>query len=171
SGFFLILENHVRVGDVAAINGVSGTVEAINLRTIVLRDIEGAVHVFPAGGITTLANKSMDYSYAVVDVRVSYYDDTDRVTGVFREIGAARQADRPFGSWILEPIEVMGIEVFGEWAMVVRVRIKTVPQRQGDVGHELRQRIVKAFDAHGLTFPFPVASTALRPAERQEERQ
>jgi len=169
SGFFLILENQVRVGDSAAINGTGGTVEAINLRTIILRDLEGTVHVFPNGGITTLANKSLDYSYAVVDVRVSYYDDTERVTAVLREVGASLQADRPFGSWILEPMEVLGIDAFGEWAMVMRVRIKTVPQQQGEIGRELRGRIVKAFEANGLTFPFPVAATAVRPGNHQKE--
>ena len=68
SGFFLILEDQVRVGDVAAINGVAGAVEALNLRTIVLRDGEGTVHVFPNGAIQTLANRSKDFSYYVIDL-------------------------------------------------------------------------------------------------------
>ena len=88
SGFFLILENQVRVGDEAAINGTPGLVEAINLRTIVLRDIEGTVHVFPNGAINTLANRSKDFSYYVLDLAVSYYDDSDLVADVLREIGA-----------------------------------------------------------------------------------
>ena len=92
SGFFLILENQVRVGDEAAINGTPGLVEAINLRTIVLRDIEGTVHVFPNGAINTLANRSKDYSYYVIDLAVSYYDDSDRVAEVLREVAAELQA-------------------------------------------------------------------------------
>ena len=68
SGFFLILEDQVRVGDVAAINGTGGLVEAINLRTIVLRDGEGTVHVFPNGADPTLANRSKDFSYYVIDL-------------------------------------------------------------------------------------------------------
>src|SRR5262245_6701418 len=79
SGFFLILEDQLRVGDMAAINGTAGLVEAINLRTVVLRDVEGTVHVFPTGAINTLANRSKDYSYYVIDVAVSYYQDPDRV--------------------------------------------------------------------------------------------
>jgi moderate conductance mechanosensitive channel len=171
SGFFLILENQVRVGDSAAINGTAGTIEAINLRTIVLRDGEGTVHVFPNGGINTLANKSKDFSYTVIPLSVSYYDDPDRVEQLVREIGAEIEADPRYRPWILEPVEVLGVDALGEWAMVMKVRMKTVPQKQDDVGRELRRRIVKAFDANGLAFPFPVASTAVRPSARHEERQ
>ena len=90
SGFFLILEDQVRVGDVAAINGIGGLVEAINLRTIVLRDVEGTVHVFPNGAITTLANRSKDFSYYVIDLGISYREDPDRVA----ERAARRSARR-----------------------------------------------------------------------------
>ena len=69
SGFFLILEDQIRVGDAASINGTAGIVEAINLRTVILRDAEGTVHVFPNGAINTLANRSKDFSYYVVDLR------------------------------------------------------------------------------------------------------
>src|SRR5215210_4030704 len=108
SGFFLILENQVRVGDAAAINGTAGLVEAINLRTIVVRDIEGTVHVFPNGSISTLANRSKDFSYYVIDLAVSYYDDADDVSAVLRGLGAELQGDSAFGPSILEPIEVLG---------------------------------------------------------------
>ena len=112
SGFFLILEDQVRVGDVAAINGTGGLVEAINLRTIVLRDAEGTVHVFPNGAITTLANRSKDFSYYVIDLGISYREDPDRVAAVLREIGAELQADPAFGPLILEPIEILGVDAF-----------------------------------------------------------
>jgi small conductance mechanosensitive channel len=161
SGFFLILENQVRVGDAAAINGTPGLVEAINLRTIVLRDLEGTVHVFPNGSITTLANRSKDYSYYVIDLPISYFDDSDQIAGLLQKIGAELQADRSFGPLILEPIEVLGIDAFGDWSMHLKARIKTVPLKQWMVGRELRRRIIKAFEQHGFTIPFPVASTAV----------
>jgi len=163
SGFFLILENQVRVGDEAAINGTPGLVESINLRTIVLRDIEGTVHVFPNGAINTLANRSKDYSYYVVDLAVSYYDDSDRVAEVLREVAAELQTDPGFGPYILEPIEILGIDAFTEWSTRLKARIKTVPLKQGAVGRELRRRIVKAFRQHGFGIPFPVPATAVRP--------
>jgi small conductance mechanosensitive channel len=79
SGFFLILEDQVRVGDVAEINGTSGLVEALHLRTLVLRDARGAVHTFPCGSISTLANLTKDFSYAVLDMQVQNKRDTDKV--------------------------------------------------------------------------------------------
>lgn len=161
SGFFLILENQVRVGDVAAINGTAGLVESINLRTIILRDIEGTVHVFPNGSINTLANRTKDFSYYVVDLSVSYYDDPDRVAAVLKEVGAGLQADPVLGPSILEPLEVLGVDAFGEWALLMKVRIKTMPLKQWEVGRELRRRIVKAFREHGFAIPFPVPSTAI----------
>ena len=155
SGFFLLLENQVRVGDVAAINGTGGLVEQLNLRTIVLRDAEGTVHVFPNGAISTLANKSKDYSYYVIDLGVSYREDADRVAAILREVGAEMQADPTYGPFILAPLEIQGVDAFADWWMVIKMRIKTVPLKQWDVGRELRKRIKKALDAHGIEMPSP----------------
>src|SRR4029078_1217536 len=93
SGFFLILEDQVRIGDLARINGVAGTVEQINLRTIVVRDGEGAVQVFPNGTITALANLSKHFAYAIVDMKVAYSENMDRVMGTAREVGASMERD------------------------------------------------------------------------------
>jgi small-conductance mechanosensitive channel len=155
SGFFLILEDQIRVGDVAAINGTEGLVEQINLRTIVLRDQEGTVHVFPNGSITTLANRSKDFAYYVIDVAIAYREDPDRVAAVLKDVGAELQQDPALGPFVLEPLEILGIDAFGEWAIHMKVRIKTVPLKQWDVGRELRKRIRKAFDVHGIEVPFP----------------
>lgn len=168
SGFFLILENQIRVGDVAAINGTGGVVESINLRTILLRDIEGTVHVFPNGAITTLANRSKDFSYYVLDLRVSYFDDTDAVAAVLTQLGRELQADPAWGPVILEPLEILGVDAFDEWSLVLKARIRTVPSKQWGVGRELRRRIVKAFETHGFTIPFPVPATAT-PKERKPQ--
>lgn len=163
SGFFLILENQVRVGDAAAINGTDGIVEAINLRTIVLRDIEGTVHVFPNGAINTLANRSKDFSYYVVELSVSYYDDSDRIAAAVREVGASLQADPAFGPAILAPIEVLGVDAFSEWSVKMKVRIKTMPLKQWEIGRELRRRLIKAFEQRGFAIPFPVPASAVHP--------
>jgi len=155
SGFFLILEDQVRVGDVAAINGTGGLVEELNLRTIVLRDVEGTVHVFPNGSITTLANRSKDFSYYVIDLPLAYKEDPDRAAALVRRIGEELKADTAFGPSILEPVEVMGVDAFGEKAVVLKVRIKTVPLKQWEVGRELRRRLKKAFDDGGIVLAFP----------------
>ncbi len=155
AGFFLILENHVRVGDVAKINGTGGLVEAINLRTVVLRDLEGVVHVFPNGSIETLSNLTKDFSYYVVDVGVAYKEDTDAVTDVLREVGAELAADPLYENAVLEPLEVLGVDAFEDSQVTIKIRIKTVPLKQWDVGRELRRRIKKAFDAKQIEIPFP----------------
>lgn len=156
SGFFLILENQVRVGDVAAINGTGGLVEAINLRTIVLRDDEGTVHVFPNGAINTLANRSKDFAYYVMSVGISYDEDPERVEAVLRDVGARLQQDPKYAPSILAPIEIMGVDAFEEWSVQVKLRIKTMPLKQWEVGRELRRRILSAFEQNGIQIPYPV---------------
>ncbi len=145
SGFFLILEDQVRIGDLARINGVGGTVEQINLRTIILRDFEGAVQVFPNGTITALANLSKQYAYAVVDVRVAYNENIERVFGTMREVGAALEKDTAWGPLVLAPLEIVGIESLADGAATVRVKFKTRPLDQGKVANELRRRLMTAF--------------------------
>ena len=162
SGFFLILEDQVRVGDVAAINGTGGLVEAINLRTIVLRDFEGTVHVFPNGGIDTLANRSKEFSFYVIDLGISYREDPDRVTRVLNEVGAELQRDERFGPLILEPLEVVGVNNFADWSVELKMRIKTVPLKQWEVGRELRKRILRAFEQHNIEIPFPERVLTMR---------
>src|SRR3989441_3755224 len=142
SGFFLILEDQVRVGDIARINGVGGTVEQINLRTVVMRDNEGAVQVFPNGMITSLANLSKQYAYAIVDLRVAYGENMERVMGTIREVGASLERDTAWGSFVLAPLEVVGIESLADGFATVRVKVKTAPLNQGKVANELRRRLV-----------------------------
>lgn len=165
AGFFLTLENQIRVGDVAVINGVGGLVEEINLRTIVLRDADGTVHVFPNGSIDRLSNRTKDFSYAVVDVGIGYTEDPDRIMAVLRDLGTGLAADPILGPILLEPVEILGIEAFEEARMLVRLRIKTLPLRQWDVARELRRLIVKKFDQLGIVMPVrPAAVVAAPPA-------
>ena len=169
SGFFLILEDQVRVGDVAVINGMGGLVEEITLRTIVLRDLEGTVHVFPNGSITTLANRTKDYAYALLDVSVAYEEDTDEVASVLEEIAAALRQDERFGPNILEPIEVLGVEALGESGVTIRARIKTRPQHQWATARELRRRVKQAFAARGIRIPFPQRTVRIVQETRESD--
>jgi small conductance mechanosensitive channel len=150
SGFFLILEDQVRVGDAARINGVSGTVEQINLRTIVLRDGEGAVQVFPNGTVTALANLSKQFAYAIVDVRVAYNENIDRVMGTIREVGASMALDPAWKPLVLAPVDILGVESLADGFATVRVRFKTVPLNQATVANELRRRLMGAFVGRGI---------------------
>jgi small conductance mechanosensitive channel len=155
SGFFLVLENQVRVGDVAVVNGTGGLVEAITFRTTVLRDLAGVVHVVPNGSITTLANMTKGWSGYVIDVGVAYKEDTDRVVEVMTEVAEGLRKDPLVGPSILEPIEIFGVDDFKESEVTIKARLKTVPIQQWNVGREYRRRLKKAFDARGIEIPFP----------------
>lgn len=155
SGFFMVLEDQVRVGDVAIVNGTGGLVEAITFRTIVLRDLSGVVHIFPNGTINTLSNMTKVWSGYVMDVGVAYKEDTDHVVEVMRRVGDELRQDPDLGPMILEPIEVFGVDEFADSAVVIKARLKTHPIQQWGVGREYRRRLKKAFDAEGIEIPFP----------------
>ena len=162
SGLFLIAEDQVRIGDVVGINGIGGVVEEINLRTVVLRDLEGVVHAISAGEIRTLSNRTKDFSYYVIDIGVDYQDDTDRIIEVVRDTARELMQDPAYAASILEPLEVLGVDAFKASEVTLRFRIKTLPLKQWEVGRELRRRIKKAFDANGIRIPFPQMEVTLR---------
>lgn len=155
SGFFLVLENHVRVGDVAVVNGTGGLVESITYRVTVLRDLAGVVHVFPNGAITTLSNMTLRWSAYLMDIGVAYKEDTDRVVEVMKRVAEELRADPELGPRILGPLEVFGVDEFADSAVVLKARIRTLPIEQWAVGREYRRRLKKAFDAEGIEIPFP----------------
>jgi len=155
SGFFMILEDQVRVGDVAVVNGQGGLVEQLNLRTIVLRDEQGAVHVFPNGEVKTLANMSKDFSFYVLTVAIPTEEDPDRVMEAMRDAGASLLADPDFQPHVLEPLEVYGIDSWEPGQVTIKARIKTVPLKQWVVGRELRRRMTNVFKERGVIVPIP----------------
>ncbi|MGD8568279.1 MAG: mechanosensitive ion channel family protein [Gammaproteobacteria bacterium] len=155
SGFFMILENQVRVGDVAIVNGTGGLVERVNFRTIVLRDLSGVVHVFPNGAINTISNMTSEWSAYVFDIGVAYKEDVDRVIQIMRDTGKALREDKKFGPLMVDDIEVFGVDQFADSAVVIKGRLRTKPIKQWDVGREYRRRLKYAFDEAGIEIPFP----------------
>ena len=155
AGFFHIFENQIRVGDIAVINGTGGLVQEIRLRTTVLRSLDGTVHVFRNGSINTLSNMTKGFSYYVVDLGVAYKEDTDRVCRVVREVVAEMQTEETYASLILEPVDILGVDAFGKSEVVIKLRIKTLPIKQWEVGREFRRRIKYRFDQEGIEIPFP----------------
>jgi small conductance mechanosensitive channel len=155
SGFFILLENQVRTGDVAIINGTGGLVEKIELRTMTLRDFSGVVHIFQNGKINTLSNMTKEWSAMVFDIGVAYKEDPEQVIQIMTEVGAELQQDLTFGPKIKEAIEVVGVNEFADSAVVIRARFKTKPIEQWNVGREYRKRLKKAFDEKGIEIPFP----------------
>jgi len=158
SGIFMILENQVRVGDVAIVNGTGGLVEAITFRTTILRDLSGVVHVFENGTINTLANMTKEWSGYVIDIGVAYKEDTDRVVTVMRQVDEELRRDPVLGPMILEPIEIFGVDNFADSAVIIKARLKTRPIEQWNVGREYRRRLKKAFEAEGIDFSSPQLS-------------
>ncbi|GAF05803.1 mechanosensitive ion channel family protein [Saccharicrinis fermentans] len=155
SGFFLLLENQIRTGDVGIINGTGGLVEKIELRTLTLRDFAGVVHVFQNGKINTLSNMTKEWSAMVFDIGVAYKEDVNQVIDIMRQTGLELQNDPEFKDKIIEPIEIMGLDNFADSALVIKARFKTKPIMQWAVGREYRKRLKVAFDKNNIEIPFP----------------
>lgn len=150
TGFFLLLENQVRQGDIVEVAGKSGYVEEVTLRYIRMRDYDGNVHFVPNGTITSVTNKSRVYSYAVVDVRVAYRENMEKVFSLIREIGDDLRRDPVFGAKVLEELEIAGVESFTDNAMIVRARAKVLPSEQANVRRELLRRVTQSFSQSGI---------------------
>ena len=155
NGLFILVEDSIAVGDVVTIRGTGGLVEAVNLRTIWLRDLQGSVHIIPNSQVEMIANMTKDYSYYLLDVGVAYREDTDEVITALQEIDAEMRADAAFAADILAPIEILGVDRFTESAVVLRARLQTKPIKQWSVGREFNRRMKKLFDARGIEIPFP----------------
>ncbi|MBD3420676.1 MAG: mechanosensitive ion channel [Chitinivibrionales bacterium] len=155
SGFFMLMENQVRTGDVAIVNGTGGLVQNVGLRTIVLRDLSGVVHVFQNGKINTLSNMTKEWSAMVFDIGVAYKEDTDKVVEIMKAVAEELRKDEELGPKILEPMEVFGVDGFGDSAVIVKGRLKTKPIQQWAIGRAYRRRLKKAFDEAGIEIPFP----------------
>mgnify|MGYP001354375376 CR=1 FL=1 len=150
SGFFLLLENQIRVGDIAIVNGTGGMVESVTFRTVALRDQAGVVHVFPNGSITTLANATMNWSAYVIDIAVPYKEDTDRVVAIMKRVADDMRKEAQYARAMIEPIEVFGVDSFTDTAVTIKARFKTQPAQQYSIGREYRRRLKKAFDSEGV---------------------
>jgi small-conductance mechanosensitive channel len=168
SGFFLIFEDQVRVGDVVNVNGQGGLVEEVNLRTLVLRDEQGAVHIFPNGEVKTLANMSKDFSYYVITVGVAFDGDVDRAVEAMTDAAASMMNEPDFKPYVLTPLEVFGVDAFEAGQLVIKARIKTVPLKQWLVGRELRKRIARVFSDRGIHMPTARMVVDLRRPARAE---
>lgn len=155
NGFFLLLENQIRQGDVVEIAEKSGLVEDITLRYVKLRDYEGSVHYVPNGLITTVTNKSRGFAYAVIDVSVAYRENLAEVFETMREVASGLCASEGFSAKILEHIEIAGVQDWGDSAVVIRCRFKTVALEQWDVRREYLRRLKESFDARGIEIPYP----------------
>ena len=155
AGFFILMEDQFRVGDVIQAAGVSGQVERMSLRTTIVRDLQGTVHFIPNGEIKVASNLTKEWSRAVLEVGIDYQEDLDRTLHVLAEVGRELAADASFGPMILEPPQVLGVESLGESQVTLRLLLKTLPSKQWDVARELRRRIKNRFDREKIAIPYP----------------
>jgi small conductance mechanosensitive channel len=162
SGFFMIFEDQVRVGDVVTVNGQGGLVEEMNLRTIVLRDEHGSVHIVPNGEVKTLSNMSKDFSYYVITIGLGFDDDVEPAADAMADVAAGMMEDPEYKPFILAPLEILGVDSFEGGHQMIKARIKTVPLKQWFVGRELRKRIARAFNERAIHLPTPRMVVDLR---------
>lgn len=155
TGFFILLENQVRQGDVIQAGDKSGLVEEVTLRYIRLRNYEGQVHFIPNGIITTVTNMSREYSYSVIDVGVAYRENVDRVMALMEQVGAEMRTDSPCAEEILEDMEMAGVDQWADSAVIIRCRFKVKPLEQWGVRREYLRRLKIAFDREGVEIPYP----------------
>ena len=155
TGVFILFENSLAVGDVVSIGGASGVVESISIRSIRLRDVRGNVHTIPFSATSTVTNMTKEFSYYLIDAGVAYRENYDEVASIMREVGEEMRGDVEIGDDVLEPIEIMGLDSFGDSAVIVRARIKTTAGKQWGLGREYNRRLKEAFDARGIEIPFP----------------
>jgi moderate conductance mechanosensitive channel len=155
SGFFILLEDQIRVGDVVQIAGKGGLVEKINLKTTILRDLAGNVHYVPNGTIDVVTNMTKDFSRYVFDIGVAYREDVDEVIGVIKEVDEELRKDPDYKDDIIEPIEILGLDQFADSAVIVKARTTTMPIKQWRVGREFNRRLKKKFDERNIEIPFP----------------
>jgi small-conductance mechanosensitive channel len=155
NGLFILIEDSLAIGDVVNIRGTGGVVEAVNLRTIWLRDLQGSVHIIPNSQVETITNLTKEYAYYVLEVSVAYREDTDEVIAALGAIDAEMRGDPVFAADMIAPIEILGVDRFTDSAVVISARLKTKAIKQWSVGREFNQRMKKLFDARGIEMPFP----------------
>ncbi|WP_395674847.1 mechanosensitive ion channel domain-containing protein [Inquilinus sp.] len=169
TGVFILFEDTLSVGDVVQLGSDSGSVETITIRTIRLRDETGAVHTIPFSSVTSIINMTKDFSFAVFNIGIGYDQDVDKVIEVLRDLGHEIQLDPEWAPAILAPIEIIGLDKFGDSAVTIKARIKTPPAKQWGVMREFNRRMKRRFDELGIDIPFPHRMVLTRSLDRPED--
>jgi len=167
SGFFILMERQFDVGDVVAIAGKSGTVERMTLRMVMLRDLDGSIHVIPNGQISTVTNHTRGWSRAVVDLTVAYHTDVDKVIGILREEAKRFADDQAWKPRLDGNPEVVGVEGLGDNKVTLRVLLRTRPGKHWEVGREFRRRAIIRLDREGVKVPDTKATVVVRHADAE----
>ncbi|MBL6946366.1 MAG: mechanosensitive ion channel [Rhodospirillales bacterium] len=155
TGVFILFEDTISVGDVVTAGGLTGVVERLSIRTIRLRDLSGNVFTVPFSSVDTVTNMTKDFSMAVIEAGVAYRENVDDVMAELEKIGAEMCDDPEWGPFILEPLEVLGVDALADSAVIIKVRFKTVAMKQWAVRRQFNRRMKNRFDELGIEIPFP----------------
>jgi small-conductance mechanosensitive channel len=155
SGFFIILENQYRIGDVVNFDGTGGSVEDISLRMTTLRDLDGTVHHIPHGDIKRVANLSKHFARINLDLGISYNSNLEHVIEVVNKTGIELAEDPQYKEYILKPPQFLRVNDFADSSVIIKILGETKPLKQWEITGELRKRIKIAFDREGIEIPFP----------------
>jgi len=155
TGFFIILEDQYRVGDVVSIAGVAGGVEDIGLRRTILRDLDGNVHSIPNGKVELSTNMTKKFSRVNLDISVGYGEKLERVMEIINVICNEMAEDSKWKPDLITAPKVVRVNKLGDSGIDIKVMGDTKPARQWDVMGELRLRIKNTFDAEGIEIPWP----------------
>jgi len=150
TGFFLLVEDQIRQGDVVEIVGKAGEVEEVTLRYVRLRDGDGYVHFVPNGEIKAVVNRTRTHAFANIDVGVPASADFEACFQAMREVGAGLRADPKFGQLTLGETEIVGVERWELWGVLLRCRMKTLPHDRDNVRREFTRRLALEFQKRGL---------------------
>ncbi len=159
TGFVMLIENQIRVGDAVEVAGKSGLVEELTLRYVRLRDDDGAVHFVPNGSIATVTNRSRLFAYAVVEFELAHGQNLDQVVQVMGEVAQVLQSDAAYQGKILQDLDLLGVERLTSNGVVIRARIKTVALEQSGVRREYLRRLQAAFTSAGIALAAPATTT------------
>ncbi len=165
NGAFILFEQWYQIGDVITIGGTTGAVERFNLRTTIIRDIEGTVHYIPNGEISVLGNRTQLFSRAVVDVGVHYDENTDKVVDTLEAVFDDIMKDPEYGECIIERPIILGgggISELGDSAVVFKIVTKVKAGEQWNIERQLRKRIKDRFDEAGIEIPYPCNNVYMR---------
>jgi len=158
NGLFILLEDQYGVGDVITANGEMGLVEKMNLRITQLRSFDGDLITIPNSSIALVKNHTSEWSRVNLAIDVAYKTDLDHAIAVIEKVAFKMSRERKWRELILESPKVLGVDKFGDNSITIRIWIHTQPLKQWEVGREFRRRLKYAFDAEGITIPFPQRS-------------
>ncbi len=155
TGLFIVLENTIAIGDVVKIGDHSGVVEAISIRTLRLRDADGAVHIMPFSEVSKIINMTKEFAYVQISVGVAYNTNLRRAMEVISSVGEELRADPKLRASIIDPVEIQGVDNLGDSSITLLARMRTRPGRQWDVKRAFLLRLKERFDEEKIEIPYP----------------